>query len=51
MPVQLTSGTPDATRQAYQPPVVTDLGTATGATLGDWAKDRRDDTEYWYGNR
>jgi hypothetical protein len=32
----------------YEPAVVTDLGTVTGATLGWCKKDRADQDEYWY---
>ncbi|MFD7895438.1 hypothetical protein ACFV0C_35115 [Streptomyces sp. NPDC059568] len=34
--------------EEYQPGVVTEIGTVTGATLGSNKRDGQDDTEYWH---
>lgn len=35
------------TEDVYTPAAVTELGTVTGATLGNKAHDPADDTQYW----
>ncbi|MER6917150.1 hypothetical protein ABT354_36380 [Streptomyces sp. NPDC000594] len=38
----------EAPVQRYEPPVMFEAGTVTGATLGSNKKEGVDDTEYWH---